>query len=152
MPLINKHTSKYMISVWYISLSLTNFISSFLFLSSQSKQNDPIFIWANKNMRSCLILLLFLASFSHQLTLMVFQWSLSDSKSSQVSRTFLSILTDLNNAVLWMVSIRHQISNSSSTLLQASNYNSYPHYSHVPLSFFFKFMAKLKYLFLFSLS
>ncbi len=46
---------------------------------------------------------------------MVFHWSLSDSKSPQVSRTLLSILADLNNAVVWMVLIRPQISNSSST-------------------------------------
>ena len=37
---------------------------------------------------------------------MVFHWSLSDSKSLQVSRTLLSILVVLNNAVLWMVSTR----------------------------------------------
>ena len=35
---------------------------------------------------------------------MVFHWSLSDSKSSQVSWTLLSILVVLNNAVIWMVS------------------------------------------------
>ena len=35
---------------------------------------------------------------------MVFHWSLSDSKFSKVSRTLL--LVDLNNAVIWMVSIR----------------------------------------------
>ena len=30
----------------------------------------------------------------------VFHWSLSDSKSSQVSRTFLNILTNLKNSVV----------------------------------------------------
>ena len=35
---------------------------------------------------------------------MAFHWSLSDSKSPQVSRTFLCILAVLNNAVVWMVS------------------------------------------------
>ena len=35
---------------------------------------------------------------------MVFQWS--DSKSPQVSKTLLSTLADLNNAVVWMVSTR----------------------------------------------
>ena len=35
---------------------------------------------------------------------MVFHWSLCDSKSPQVSRTLLSILAVLNNAVVWMVS------------------------------------------------
>ena len=37
---------------------------------------------------------------------MVFHWSLSDSKSPQVSRTLLTILVILNNLVVWMVSIR----------------------------------------------
>ena len=45
---------------------------------------------------------------------MVFHWSLNDSKSSQVSRTLLSILVDLNSAVFCMVSTRLLISNSSS--------------------------------------
>ena len=45
---------------------------------------------------------------------MVFQWSLNDSKSPQVSRTLLSILADLNNFVVWMASIRPPTSNSSS--------------------------------------
>ena len=45
---------------------------------------------------------------------MVFLWSLSDSKSPQVSRTLLRILTVLNNAVVWMVSTRPPTSKSSS--------------------------------------
>ena len=47
---------------------------------------------------------------------MVFHWSLSDSDSKylQVSRTLLSILADLNNVVIWMVSTRLQSSQSSS--------------------------------------
>ena len=44
---------------------------------------------------------------------MVFHWSLNDSKSPQVSRTFLSILAVLNNAVVWMVSTRRPTSKSS---------------------------------------
>ena len=40
-------------------------------------------------------------------------WSLSDSKSPHVTRTLLSILTDLHNVVVWMNSIFHLISNSS---------------------------------------
>ena len=46
---------------------------------------------------------------------MVFHWSLRDSKSTQVSRTLLSILAVLNNAVIWMVSTRLPTSNSSSS-------------------------------------
>ena len=45
---------------------------------------------------------------------MVFNWSLSDSNSPQVSRTLFSILTDLNSTVVWMVSTRPPISKSSS--------------------------------------
>ena len=45
---------------------------------------------------------------------MVFHWSLVDSKSPQVSRTLLSILTILNNAVVWIVSTRPPTSKSSS--------------------------------------
>ena len=44
---------------------------------------------------------------------MVFHWRLSDSKSSQVSRTLLSILDVFNNAVVWMVSTRSPTSKSS---------------------------------------
>ena len=44
---------------------------------------------------------------------MVFDWRLSDSKSPQVSRTFLSILAVFNNAVVWMVSTRPQTYKSS---------------------------------------
>ena len=45
---------------------------------------------------------------------MDFHWSLSDSKSPQVSRTLLGILAVLNNAVVWMVSTRPPTSKSSS--------------------------------------
>ena len=45
---------------------------------------------------------------------MVFHWSLNDSNSPQISRTLLSILADLNNAVDWMVSTRSLISKFSS--------------------------------------
>ena len=58
--------------------------------------------------------LFFLRAFPHQRKLMVSNWSLSDSKSPQVSRTLLSILTDLNNAVVGMFSTRSVISKSSS--------------------------------------
>ena len=50
--------------------------------------------------------------FSHQCKLLVFHWSWNDSKSPQVSRTLLSILADLNNAAVCMVSTRPFISKS----------------------------------------
>ena len=56
---------------------------------------------------------LLLYSFSHRCQLMVFHWSLSDSKSPQVSRTRLSMLAVLSNVVVWIVSSRLPISNSS---------------------------------------
>ena len=52
-------------------------------------------------------------SFSHQRKQMVPHWRLSDSKSSQVSRTLLSILAVFSNAVVWMVSTRQPTSKSS---------------------------------------
>ena len=52
-------------------------------------------------------------SFSHQLQLMVFYWSLSYSMSPQVSRTLLNILAVLNNVVVWMVSTHPPTSKSS---------------------------------------
>ena len=45
---------------------------------------------------------------------MAFHWSLSDSKSLQVSRTLLSIQAVLNNVVVWMVSTHPPTSKSSS--------------------------------------
>ena len=41
---------------------------------------------------------------SHQHQLVVFQWSLSDSKSPQVSRILITILVNFNNSVVWIVS------------------------------------------------
>ena len=83
----------------------------------------------SKSQRSLLLLLLLLffflllllpfASFSHQRKLIVFHWSVSDSKSPQISRTLLSILADLYNVLVWMVSIRPLISNSSSPHFQS---------------------------------
>ena len=63
-----------------------------------------------------IIFILLLARFSHQRSLMVFHWISSDSTSSQVSRTLLSILANLNTAVVWMVSSRPPILNSSCPL------------------------------------
>ena len=57
---------------------------------------------------------LLISIFSHQCWLIVFYWGLSDSKSPQVSRTRLSILVVLNDAVVWMVSTRLITSKSSS--------------------------------------
>ena len=44
---------------------------------------------------------------------MAFHWSLSDSKSPQLSRTLLSILAVLSNAVIWIVSTHPPTSTSA---------------------------------------
>ena len=85
----------------------------------------------------------------------VFHWSLSNSKSSQVSRTLLTILAVLNNIVVWMVSSRPVISKSSSpctnplvTVLRAQNS------IDIVVTFmfhsFFNYLARSRYLSLFS--
>ena len=51
-----------------------------------------------------LLLLSLFVCFSYHFWLMIFHWSLSDSKSPQVTRTLQSILVNLNNAVEWKVS------------------------------------------------
>ena len=51
---------------------------------------------------------------SHQRHLMVLHKSVSESKSYQVPRTFLLVLHDLNNAVVWIVPILLLITSSSS--------------------------------------
>ena len=88
---------------------------------------------------------------------MVFHWSLIDSKSPQVSRTLLSILAVLNNAVVWMASTRPPASKSSSPLN-----NSLVTVPKAPVTIgiittftfhsFFNSLAKSRYLSFFSLS
>ena len=88
---------------------------------------------------------------------MVSHCSLSDSKSPQLSRTHLSILADLNNAVVWMVSTCPRIfkfyspcTNPLVTVPIA------PITIGITVTFcfalFFNFLARSRYLFPFSLS
>ena len=88
---------------------------------------------------------------------MVSYWSLSDSKSPQVSRTPLSVLADLNNAVLWIVSTRLLISKlSSSCINPLVTVPSAPITSGITVIFmfhsFFCSLAGSRYLSSFSLS
>ena len=88
---------------------------------------------------------------------MVFHWSLSNSKSLQVFRTFLSILADLSNVVVWMVSTRPIISKSSSPYI-----NPLVTVPRAPITIgiivtfmfhsFFSSQTRLRYLSFFSLS
>ena len=88
---------------------------------------------------------------------MVFHWSLSDSKSPQVSRTRLRILAVLSNAVIWIVSTRPPTSKSS----RPFNYPlvivpKAPITIGTIITFmfhsFFNFLARSRYLSFFSLS
>ena len=80
---------------------------------------------------------------------MVFHWSLSESKSPQVSRTLLSILTVLNNVIVWMVSTRLPTSNSSSPLSYCSKRTNYNWYNcHLQVPYFFQFPSKVEVLIL----
>ena len=82
-------------------------------------------------------------------------WSLSDSKSPQVSRTLLSILAVLNNVLVWMVSTRPPTSKSSSPFN-----NPLVTVPKAPITIgiivifmfhiFFNSLARSRYLFLFS--
>ena len=86
---------------------------------------------------------------------MVFHWSLSDSKSPQVSRTLLSILAVLNSGVVWMVSTCTPTFKSSSPFS-----NPFVTVPNVPITIgiivtcmfhsFFNSLARSRYLFLFS--
>ena len=89
-------------------------------------------------------------NFSRQRYLVGFHWNLSDSKTPRVSTTFLSILADLNNAVVWSFSIFPLISNSSIPILQSignrskyTNYNWYYCYLRVLQLFFLVFFLVL---------
>ena len=71
---------------------------------------------------------------THQHWVVVFHWNLRYSKSPQVSRTRLSILANLNNAVISMASLHPPppISNSSNSL-QAFWWPFQPHQLHLML-------------------
>ena len=100
---------------------------------------------------------LLLESFSHHCYLIVFHRSLSDSKSPQVSRTLLTILAVLNNAVVWMVSTSPPTPKSpspvNSPLVTVPNA---PITNGISVTFmfhsFFNFLARSRYLSFFSLS
>ena len=61
-----------------------------------------------------IIIIIIIIIYSFRVFHINFSWSLSDSKSRQVSWTLLSILAVLNNAVIWMVSTCSRTSKSCS--------------------------------------
>ena len=97
-------------------------------------------------------------SFSHECYPMVFHWSLSNSKSPQISRNLFCIPVDLNSAVVLTVSTRPIISQSPSpctnTLLTvwSETITIALTVSFIQYNFFFWFLAWSWYLYLFLLS
>ena len=73
----------------------------------------PLLLWTYKAVRLLLYYYYYLEFFTSAFDDGFFSWSLSDSKSPQVSTTVLSILAVFNNAVVWIVSTRRPISKSS---------------------------------------
>ena len=84
-------------------------------------------------------------------------WYLSDSKTSEVSRTLLNTLIDLSDAVIWMVSIPPLILNSYSPLFKPmwivpSELNTTGITVNLIFHNFLNSLASSKYLFIISLS
>ena len=106
-------SSSFLVLLRY-SLWIFFFISICLMVSASKMLK---YLWVSLSLS--IIIMLFDESFSHPCYLTVFHWSLSDSKSSQDSRTLLSILADHNKAVvprhpvslpvLWWLYQEHQI-------------------------------------------
>ena len=77
-----------------------------------------MFLYFHPNMSMCILIIIdvVIVSFSRKRQFIVFHWSIGDSMYPWVSRTLLSILVDLNNAVVCMVFIRSSISNASNSV------------------------------------
>ena len=97
-------------------------------------------------------------NFSHKHLLMTFHWSLSGSKFLQTSWTLLRNQVDLNNAVIWIISILPLISYPHPVFFSGflgyysncANFRCYPRNSH--FSHLFSSLAKSKYSYIFSLN
>ena len=107
----------FQISNWVVSLLLQKLMVKAHLPGRCLSRNSPLprFFLPELNSSNFYNYYLFsFESFSHQHLLIVCHWSLSQSTSPQVSITLLSILANLNNAVVWMVSTLPVISKSSS--------------------------------------
>ena len=112
-----------------------------LIANSFNSQGLWVFWLISTELRNIIIIIIIIYSlwvFLHQ----VLFWSLRDSKFPQVSRSLLSILAILNNAVVWMVSACHwfltlpaPLTNHLEKYSKCTNYNWYHHHVHVPLYF-----------------
>ena len=138
------------------------YMKKLMVTQTTGKNHQLTLVWKIRKDHYHFFFLYSFKSFSHRLWLMVFHWSLSDSKSPQVSRTLLSILADLKKAVVWMVSTPPLISKSSSPciypLVSVPNAPitigitvTFMFHSFLGFFFFFCYLAKCRYLSLFSL-
>ena len=145
-------------------VSLQHSLIMWLIVSSLSLQNQHLLFFGKLSILALIywilirlfcaaiiiiIIIIIHKSFSHQRHLMVFHWSLSDSKSPQVSRTHLRMLAVFSNAVVWIVSTRPPTSKSSrpfnNPLVSAPN-------APVTTGTIVTFVARSRYLSFFSLS
>ena len=106
---------------------------------------------------------LLLLTIFHQRFLIVFHGSMSNTKSSPVFRTLLSIQTDLNSAVIWIFTILSFLVPPGYFIILESfqvlvivitliNLNCYHLFPYVPVCLFFRFSGKIQifvYLFAF---
>ena len=104
-----------------------------------------------------IVIIAHFGSFSHVHKLMVFYWSLSDSKPPHIFMTILSILAENNNAVVWTITSRLLISNFSSPSIDPLvTTPRAPFTIGITNTFlvhsFFRSLARSRYLSLFSLS
>ena len=103
MPL-NKETKliSFLLCYFLIDLVVLSKSLMLLFLGFCDLSLLESFCWTLSSRLTCthiiIIIITFFESFSYQSYLMVFNWSLRNSKSPQVCGSFLSILTNLNNA------------------------------------------------------
>ena len=135
-----------MVFHWSLRDSKSPQISRTLLSIRAVLNNAVVWMVSTRPPTSNLLLLLFLLLNQHYL--MVFHWSLTDRKSSQIFGTLLSISTDLNNAVVWMVSNRPLVSKSSSPCTKSfgddnkcANYNWY--HRHFRNSIVFHFSCRV---------
>ena len=135
-PQQNVFTNIYLIYMYKENLALNN-LKWLICRKTKPKQTIIIILTFIIIIITIIIIVSFPASFSNQLLFVVFHWNLNDSKSPRVSRTFLSILSDLNSAVISKVSILSLISNSSRLFSKRTNYNWYHCLLHGPQFFLF---------------
>ena len=113
------HTLKLMVTHWSFSDSRSTQVSRTLLIPTVYIRYPFFFhfwqrVWRHPGtLGSYYYYYYYFNNCSHTRKLMVTHWGFSDSRSTQVSRTLLSILVDLDNAAVWIVSTRLNSKSSS---------------------------------------